>query len=136
MIRRILVIDDDAAVCSTIEQILQRQGYSISTVSRASEALILARRQHFDLVICDLVMPDMDGVSAIRVFKDRYPSMPVIAMSGGARLGTADTLALARDAGADELLRKPFNAASLVAAVKIGLSRYKPETKINPLPPE
>jgi len=135
MIGRILVIDDDAAVCSTIEQILQRQGYSVSTVSRASEALILAQHQHFDLVICDLVMPDMDGVAAIRVFKDRYPPMPVIAMSGGARLGTFDTLASARDAGADELLRKPFNVASLVTAVKMGLSRDGSGTKINPLSP-
>jgi DNA-binding NtrC family response regulator len=133
---QILVIDDDAAVCSTVQQILQRHGYTVSTVSRASEAFILAERHNFDLIVCDLVMPDMDGVAAIRVFKDRYPHLPVIAMSGGARLGTFDTLASARDAGADELLRKPFNVASLVAAVKMGLSHDKSETKINPPPPE
>lgn len=123
MMGRILVIDDDAAVCITVEQILRRQGYAVSTVPRASEAVMLAQRQHFDLVMCDLVMPDMDGIAAIRVFKKECPHMPVIAMSGGARLGTFDTLALAREAGADELLRKPFDVTSLMAAVKRGLSR-------------
>jgi DNA-binding response OmpR family regulator len=62
--------------------------------------------------------------------------MPVIAMSGGARLRTFDTLALARDAGADELLRKPFIVACLVAGVEMGLSRDKSGAQINPLPPE
>jgi len=68
-------------------------------------------------------MPDIDGFTAIRTFKDKYPDMAIIAMSGGARLGTFDTLALARDAGADELLRKPFDVASLMTAVKGALFR-------------
>src|SRR5689334_3241934 len=95
---QVLVVDDDAAVCMTVEYILLRAGIDVSTVSTASEAVILAHRQRFDLTICDLVMPDMDGVTLIRAFKDRYPCMPIIAMSGGARLGTFDTLTAAREA--------------------------------------
>jgi DNA-binding response OmpR family regulator len=122
MSERILVVDDDAAVCMTVEYILLRAGNAVSTVSTTSEAFVLAHRRRFDLMICDLVMPDMDGVTLIRMFKDKYPSMPIIAMSGGARLGTFDTLRSAREAGADELLRKPFSAASLKAAVTRVLS--------------
>lgn len=118
MAARILVVDDDPAVCITVAQILTRAGNDVSTVPSVGSALTLAQHQHFDLLISDLVMPDEDGVTAIRLFKRRFPHMPVIAMSGGARLGAFDTLASAHEAGADELLPKPFGMDSLIAAVE------------------
>jgi two-component system, chemotaxis family, chemotaxis protein CheY len=123
MSKRILVIDDDAAVCATVEHILKRAGEHVVSALSVSQAFALADSQAFDLLISDLMMPEEDGVVVIRKFKDRFPHMPVVAMSGGARLGTVDTLASARAAGADELLRKPFNTESLMAAVGAALGK-------------
>lgn len=133
--RRILVIDDDAAVLATLEQILRRAGHDVATVSSVAAALELAATRTFDLVISDLVMPDVDGVAGIRIFKNKYPHMQVIAMSGGARLDTLDTLVSAHEAGADELLRKPFGLNSLMDAVGSAFLRssVKQAAKINRL---
>jgi len=117
MDKRILVIDDDRAVCATMKHILNRKGIKVYTAFSGSEALAIAAKQRFDLVITDLVMPEQDGVIVISKFKTLFPAIPVIAMSGGARLGTPETLASARQAGADGLLRKPFTVESLTAAV-------------------
>lgn len=122
---RVLVIDDDAAVCMTVEQILHRAGKAVSAVSKVSGAVALARKQCFDLLISDLIMPDVDGVTAIRMFKSKYPNMPIVAMSGGAHLKSLDTLALAHEAGADELLSKPFGVTSLMTVVRSALLRTR-----------
>jgi DNA-binding NtrC family response regulator len=121
--KRVLAIDDDIAIGVTIQHVLGRAGHCVCVLSLAADALALVERERFDLVICDLVMPDIDGISAIKRLKAGHPDIPVIAMSGGARLGTLDTLALAREAGADELLRKPFDAASLRDIVNQALLR-------------
>lgn len=125
--RRILVIDDDRAVCATIEHILRREGDQVHIASSGSQALAMAGEQPFDLVITDLVMPEQDGATTIGKFKRAFPAIPVIAMSGGARLGTPDTLISAREAGADGILRKPFTIASLTSAVSAVLSKRAPQ---------
>lgn len=118
----VLVIDDDPIVCATIRHVLHRAGHDVQIASNFSQALDLVESQAFDLVITDLVMPDVDGVTVILAFKDKFPAMPVIAMSGGARFGTSDSLAAAKEAGADEILRKPFGAEAITALVEAVLS--------------
>ena len=120
--RKILVVDDDPSVCATIEYILKSAGNEVRTTLSPSEALSLAVKGQFDLLISDLVMPEEDGIDLIRKFKRIFPRMPIVAMSGGARLGTPNTLNSAREAGADALLGKPFDSGSLQATVEAALA--------------
>lgn len=123
MSRKILVVDDDPAVCATLEHILGRAGNTVRSTASASEALALARDDQFDLLISDLVMPEEDGIELIRKFKNLFPRLPIVAMSGGARLGTPDTLNSAQAAGADALLGKPFSPASLKTTIEAALAK-------------
>jgi DNA-binding NtrC family response regulator len=131
MMWRVLVVDDDVAVCATLEHLLKRAGNEVRSAVNVSHAFQLAEAESFDLLISDLVMPQQDGVAVIRRFRTMFPRMPIVAMSGGARLGTPDTLAAARGAGADELLRKPFTMESLMAAAEAAMAKEKrrPEGK-------
>ena len=126
MPKRVLVLDDDAAVLATLEHLLKRWGHEIALAETAAKGFALADSHAFDLLISDLVMPEEDGVAVIRRFRARFPELPIIAMSGGARLGTPDTLAAAREAGANALLKKPFTVDTLAAAIEaaaIGIRR-------------
>ena len=115
---RVLVVDDDAAVCATLEHLLKRAGHKPACVLNVSKAFALAEAEAFDLLISDLVMPEEDGVAVIRRFRALFPKTAIIAMSGGARLGTPDTLAAAHKAGANALLKKPFTIETLDAALE------------------
>lgn len=121
--RKILIVDDDPSVCATMRYILSREGNEVRTTLSPSEAFVLAQKDQFDLLISDLVMPEEDGIDLIRKFKNVFPRMPIIAMSGGARLGTPDTLNSAQKAGADALLGKPFSPDSLRATIETALAR-------------
>jgi len=123
MSRKILIVDDDPSVCATMKYILGRAGNEVRTSVSASEALSLAQKDQFDLLISDLVMPEQDGIELIRKFKNAFPRKPIVAMSGGARLGTPDTLSSAHAAGADALLPKPFDADSLLTVIEVAFAK-------------
>lgn len=123
MSRRILVLDDDRGVCATLEFVLNQIGYTVRSVQNWSDARAVAQNGQFDLLISDLVMPEMDGTEVIRRFKKSFPATRIVAMSGGARIGTPDTLAIAREAGADSLLSKPFTRASLIVAIETAYAK-------------
>lgn len=123
MSRKILIVDDDPSVCATMKYILDRAGNEVQTTLSASEALSLAQKDQFDLLISDLVMPEQDGIELIRKIKNAFPRLPIVAMSGGARLGTPDTLSSALAAGADALLPKPFDADLLRTVIEVAFAK-------------
>jgi CheY-like chemotaxis protein len=93
---------------------LKAVGYRVTEAGAGDEAVRAFREQAFDLVLCDLDMPDPDGVATIRALRALDPGARVVAMGGGhIRLHGPDLLRL----GADEGLRKPFGRRALVAAV-------------------
>ncbi len=78
----ILVVDDDLGVCQSLAELLRHQGCEATIATSALEALRLATEQRFDLVVSDVVMPDMDGYDLYMELKERRPSLPVILMTG------------------------------------------------------
>jgi len=79
---RILVVDDDLGVCQSLAELLRHQGCEVVIATSALDALAETDRQRFDLVVSDVVMPDMDGYDLYMELKDRKPTLPVILMTG------------------------------------------------------
>jgi PAS domain S-box-containing protein len=78
----ILVVDDDLGVCQSLSELLRHEGCEVASVTSAMDALTAVAGHRFDLVVSDVVMPDMDGYDLYMELKDRHPELPVILMTG------------------------------------------------------
>lgn len=119
---RILVIDDDPLVSATFKIMLAKQNHEPVAANSCHQALQKLAQDDFDIVFCDMIMPDVEGLETIVKIRDINPRIPIIAMSGGGRTGKLDFLQVARKAGADDILRKPFSADALARAVEARLA--------------
>ncbi len=117
MKQTILVVDDEADVIRMITQILEDAGYQVVSTNRGEDAINHLAGQPVDLVITDIVMPEMEGIEFIRSVKGSHPTLPIVAISGGGRSHNADFLRFARNLGAHATLTKPFRREELLAAV-------------------
>ena len=124
----ILVVDDEVEVGAVIRRVLERAGHTVSVANNATAGLDAVVRQSPDVVITDVIMPKVNVVEFIKVLRERYPGIRVIAISGGGSFGpvaykpdaisTHAYLAAAREAGAEVILTKPFDLTDLIAAVR------------------
>ncbi len=128
----VLIIDDDAAVSRTLSLILTRAGYQVATVTGGRKGLELLTQESFDLVLTDIIMPELDGIEAIRRIRADHPGLRIIAMSGGGQIDKADFLHMAEALGADRVLEKPVRSErllELVGSVMTNPPRRLPERK-------
>ena len=118
---RILVVDDDPMVGATIEILLLRQGFDVTLTDGGETGLAALEAQTFDVMLVDIFMPHMRGFESIRIFHERAPTVPLIAMSGYAfaNLDTPapDFLRMALELGATRCLRKPFTPVALLTVI-------------------
>src|SRR5258706_5328175 len=114
---RILLIDDDDGVRSAFQNILRAAGHEVAAHGCGRAALAAAEAAAFDLVLTDVLMPDMDGVEILRAFSKRAPRPRLVVMTGGSAMLGMDLLSIAPALGADGTIAKPFPAKDLVAAV-------------------
>lgn len=121
----ILVVDDDVALRAMLERALTRAGHTVTLAVNGADALRILETSSFDLVLTDLVMPDVEGLQLLRDLRKKPSPPPVIAMSGGAR-GSATYLELASGLGAAEILAKPFTPQILIATIERVLARAAP----------
>lgn len=130
---RILVVDDDPMVCMAIEVCLERQGLAVTVADGGESGLRALEDSRFDLMIVDIFMPHMRGFESIRVFHERAPSVPLIAMSGYAfaNLDTPapDFLRMALELGAARCLRKPFTPRALLTIINECLAEAVPASR-------
>ena len=117
----ILVIDDDEAFRNVLRRMLLRAGHQVVEAPDGAAALGSLKRAMVDLVITDIIMPNMEGIETIRAMRRDCPTLRIIAMSGGGRMRPEGYLEVARAFGAAQVLRKPFEAAQLFAAVDAAL---------------
>jgi CheY-like chemotaxis protein len=115
---RILVVDDEAQMRELLCQGLERRGHTVAQAGDGREAMQRLAEQQPDLVITDLVMPEMEGIETIQALRQKCPGIPIIAISGGGRLGPEDYLSLAGQIGADRTFAKPFRIEEIVTAVR------------------
>jgi len=121
--KRILVVDDSLDLIGAYRDVLEEQGYTVTTASGGDEALALLRKERPDLIITDIFMAGMDGLELIsRVRRELgEPHLPIVAVSG---MKAARDEALKR--GADAFALKPLDYDVLVALTKDGLQRKLP----------
>ncbi len=113
---RILVVDDDVQVQKDLLEVLVGAGYNVSTVSRGKEALeVMDSENPFDLIITDLMMPEMDGIQLLTEIKKRNKDLPVIMITGFA---TIDSAVNAMQKGASDYVAKPFKIKEIEMIVK------------------
>ena len=117
---RILLIDDDAAVRGTLRTLLQKAGYDTVEAADGREGSRLL--DGVDLVITDLLMPEVDGVDLLGLMRKEGRTMPVIAMSGGGRVDPRSYLAVAKALGAFATLTKPFDLDEMLTTVRQALA--------------
>jgi len=108
--RHILVIDDEKEICTILDEFLSRSGHIVKAVNSGSEAIELSRRENFDLVICDLVMPDVTGYDVVKALNDLDETPKIcIATGWGEKLKPMDEESLT----VDFVIKKPFNLLEL-----------------------
>ena len=115
--QKILVIDDDSLVRDTLVRILERKGYQVLVASDGLRGLRMFRSEQPDLVITDIIMPEKEGLETIREIRGECPDAKIIAISGGARIGSMDFLDFAGKLGASEIIPKPFDPIDLISVV-------------------
>jgi two-component system, OmpR family, KDP operon response regulator KdpE len=119
----ILIVDDEEAIRQFLFVTLTSQGYAITEAASGQEALSSVSSQHPDLIILDLVLPDIDGLEITRRLR-QWTRIPIIILS--VRGSEKDKIA-ALDAGADDYLTKPFSAGELLARIRVAW-RHQPSS--------
>jgi CheY-like chemotaxis protein len=112
----ILVVDDDRFLRLLIKRALETAGHTVFDCENGRKAVEHIEREHIDLLITDILMPEMDGVEAVRAIRRLRPDLPILAISAGGPAKAGDFLGLAQAFGATETLPKPFRPEDVVAA--------------------
>jgi two-component system KDP operon response regulator KdpE len=117
--RRILVVDDEPQIRRALRLVLRANGYEVTEVAAGEAALDALAVTAFDLMILDLVLPDLDGVEVCRRVRD-WSELPVVVLSAH---GDEEIKVRALDEGADDYVTKPFSAPELLARMRSALRR-------------
>lgn len=116
---RILIVEDTRLMRDSLVDVLTASGHEVTTADNGQEAVdMIAEGAAFDIIITDIIMPEMDGIQAILEIQTMQPDARIIAISGGsARMEKAQGLETAARLGAVAVLEKPFEVDALLAAV-------------------
>ncbi len=110
-----LVIDDEQIVLDSVKKVLSSENFDVDTALRARTGLELALRNPYDIVLTDIRMPEMDGMTVLRDVLRAKPSMPVVIITGYA---TVESALMAMKLGATDYLEKPFTPDELLGRVR------------------
>lgn len=120
---RILVVDDEKDMRDMLCNLLSVSRHEIAEAENGSQALDLMSNETYDLVLTDVVMPDIDGIELIMKIRERVPAQKIIAMSGGGGIeGRYDYLEITRLVGANQIMQKPFTMQQLKDSVQKALA--------------
>lgn len=118
---RILIVDDEADIIELIRRYALREGYEVTAVSNGKEAVEACVNNDFDIIIMDVMMPDIDGFSACKIIRSRK-DIPVLMLSAR---GTEYDKLFGFEAGVDDYVTKPFSPRELMARVNVIINRHR-----------
>jgi len=112
----VLIADDEELVRLTLRYMLEDEGHQVTEAGNGEEAFrrVAGEGLAVDALITDIIMPGRAGIGTIEALRAACPDLWIIAISGGGSMGNKDLLALAREAGADRVLAKPFSKQKLM----------------------
>lgn len=113
--KSILLVDDEELYLDALAMILIKEGYDISTACNGKKALQSVKKKQYDLVITDMIMPDITGIDVLKEVKSLYPEAKVIIITG---FGAPESYLESMTLGAFEYLNKPINMPELKKAIK------------------
>ena len=117
----VLVVDDDVAVCSLLQDVLNEHVFAVTACHTGQEALrCIETQSEIALVLLDMMLPDINGLMVLQQVQKMRPGLPVVMLTG---LGSESDVVVGLEMGADDYIGKPFNARVLVARVKAVLRR-------------
>lgn len=119
---KVLVVDDDPAIRTSLSRALVLEGYTVETANDGNAALSQVISFEPDVIVLDLMMPNVDGLSVCRVLRSEGNRIPILMLT--ARTETSDRVA-GLDAGADDYLGKPFALEEMLARVRALMRRWK-----------
>ncbi len=115
---RILVIDDEQGVRELLRDVLERAGYEVMDAPNGHAGIALHQQHPADLIVTDMIMPEQEGIETILQLRREFPSVKILAMSGGGHSGNLQPLRDAMRLGAAGTLSKPFRPREILAAVR------------------
>ncbi len=123
---RILVVDDEADILELVRYNLSREGYHVTGTLTGEDALRKVRSDRFDLIVLDLMLPGMDGLTFTKTLKNdpRLRSIPIVMLSAK---GEEADIVTGLELGADDYITKPFSPKVMIARVRAALRRHKEE---------
>lgn len=124
MTRRLLIVEDDAALAVGLADTFELEGFQVTSAADGRKALDLLFSRHFDALILDLMLPGRSGLEILREIREKGLEMPVLILT--AKGGGKDKV-LGLELGADDYVTKPFNPRELVARVKANALAIIPE---------
>ncbi|MCX6045978.1 MAG: response regulator transcription factor [Chloroflexi bacterium] len=119
MMQTVMIVDDEARIISMISAYLRQGGYRVMAAADGREALLLARQEKPDLILLDIMMPEMSGLEFMRLYKQESRT-PIILLT--AKVEEEDKV-MGLDLGADDYVTKPFGMHELMARVRAALRR-------------
>lgn len=120
---RFLVVEDEQRIADFLKRGLESAGYAVDTAANGKTAIDLVHGADYDLIILDMMLPDMDGLKVLERIRNRKASPPVLILSAR---GTVDDRVQGLELGADDYLVKPFAFVELLARVRVLLRRGAP----------
>lgn len=123
---RILVIDDDDGLRTSMSMVLQSLGHEVVLAANVIDGLARAEDETFDVVMTDMNMPGLDGLEAVKALRNVRPPVAIVAMSGGSTHSSAEDYGvLALNMGAGVFLPKPFKRADVARAIETAIANKK-----------
>ncbi len=116
---RILVVDNDKRILSILQEYLELCHCQVTTAATGLEALMLLRSEDYNVLLTDIVMPDISGLGLIEITRKEFPELPIIAMTGYGK----QVKNLTTERSPDHYLEKPFNLNELSKAIDSVLRR-------------
>jgi DNA-binding response OmpR family regulator len=114
----ILIIEDDGRLRLALKENLLFHGYEVADAANGLEGIEKFRIRKPDLIVMDIIMPEKEGIETIREIKRDFPSVKIIAISGGGVLGPEHYLKVALSIGADRAIKKPFRTENLIGSIE------------------